>query len=63
MQGIWDRVAEWVLARIGRLQARVRPARATWPDAADLALQSWPLAGALFLGIAGALFALASLSS
>jgi hypothetical protein len=63
MQGLWGPVAAWGFARIGRLQARVRPARATWPDAADQALQSWPLAGVLFLGIADALFALASLSS
>jgi len=63
IRGLWGPVAAWGFARIGRLRARVRPARATWPDAADLALQSWPLAGALFLGIAGALFALASLSS
>ena len=63
IRSLWGSVAAWGLAGIGRLQARVHPARATWPDAADLALQSWPLAGALFLGIAGALFALASLSS
>jgi hypothetical protein len=63
VQGLWDRVAAWGLGGIGRLRARVRPAHPTWPDAADLALQSWPLAGALFLGIVGALFALASLSS
>jgi formate hydrogenlyase subunit 3/multisubunit Na+/H+ antiporter MnhD subunit len=62
VRGLWGPVAAWGLAGMGRLQARARPARATWPDAADLALQSWPLAGVLFLGIAGALFALASLS-
>ena len=49
MRGLWDHVAVWGFARIGRLRARARPARATWPEAADLALQSWSLAGALFL--------------
>jgi len=62
MRGLWNRVAAWGSAGMGRLQARARPPRATWPDAADLVLQSWPLAGALILGIAGAIFALASLS-
>jgi formate hydrogenlyase subunit 3/multisubunit Na+/H+ antiporter MnhD subunit len=61
MRGLWDAVAAWVFNGIGRVQARLYPARAAWPDAADLALQSWPLAGAIFLGIACALFVLTSL--
>ena len=62
VRDLWDRVAARVLTRIDGLLAAVPVGRPTWPDAVDLALRSWPLAGALFLGIVGVVFALASLT-
>ncbi len=59
---LWDGVAARVLTRIDGLRAGVPAGRPTWPDAVDLALRSWPVAGGIFLGIVGALFALASLT-
>jgi hydrogenase-4 component B len=50
------------LGRANERLRQVRVGRPDWPDAADRTLRLWPVAGTLFLALAGSVWALVSLA-